>query len=92
MEQITEQTIINAIVALDVAKLKKLSSALKDERCSLCATKSIKARVIGALSATGLTECPEVKTLSSEIEEIDNKLNRLCTLRDYATRAIKHLE
>ena len=31
MEQITEQTIINAIVALDVAKLKELSSALKDE-------------------------------------------------------------
>lgn len=40
----------------------------------------------------GLTECPEVKTLSSEIEEIDNKLNRLCTLHDYATRAIKNLE
>lgn len=68
MEQITEQTIINAIVALDVAKLKELSSA------------------------AGLTECPEVKTLSSEIEEIDNKLNRLCTLHDYATRAIKNLE
>lgn len=92
MEQITEQTIINAIVALDVAKLKELSSALKDEQHGLCATKSIKVRAIGALSAAGLTECPEVKTLSSEIEEIDNKLNSLCTLHDYATRAIKNLE
>ena len=92
MEQITEQTIINAIVALDVAKLKELSSALKDERHGLCATKFIKVRAIGALSAAGLTEYPEVKTLSSEIEEIDNKLDRLCTLHDYVTRAIKNLE
>lgn len=91
MEQITEQTIINAIVALDVAKLKELSSVLKDERHGLCATKAIKARAIGALSAAGLTECPEIKTLSSEMEEIDNKLNRLCTLHGYATRAIKNL-
>lgn len=92
MEQITEQTIINAIVELDVAKLKELSSALNGELKGLCTIKFIKVKAIGALSAAGLAGCPEVKTLSSEIEEIDNKLDRLYTLYDYAIRAIKNLE
>lgn len=92
MEQITKQTIIDAVIALDISKLKQTLSDLSNKRHGACEAKNTRTKIIGTLAAAGLGDCPEVEKIASEVEEIDKHLSEFCELYEYCYKAIKNLE
>lgn len=65
MEQITEQNIIDAIIALDVEKLKEIKESLIKTLDNNKKTVDTNNKVLKALDAAELKRCSEYKALST---------------------------
>lgn len=89
MEQITEQTIIDAIVALDVEKLKKIKESLVEAYTNDKRFIDDCCRKMRILEDAGFNECAEYKTLHSEYENVNTSSVQTINLIKRCTKALK---
>lgn len=91
MEQITEKTIINAIMALDVEKLKVLKESLVktlDNNKKIVDTNN---RILRALEAAELKGCSEYKALYTNHLTLCETNGQLYSLIDKCDKALESL-
>ena len=91
MEQITEQDIINAIVALDVEKLKEIKESLLktyNTNKSLMDTCCQKLKV---LKDAGFEKCPEYEAICTEYSNTNASIAQIINLIEGCNKALKSL-
>lgn len=91
MDKITEQDIINAIVALDANKLEEISNNLRAQYTELYEVRRSTGRVCSTLKAAGFVNCKELSENTTKVEEQEAMLNELSALVSYCNAAIKEL-
>lgn len=90
MENILEQDIINAIIALDAQKIEKIRKSLRDQLRELHVQSTKFQRVVSILSAAGYhnheeyaKQCALVDSISKEIESLQGLMEQCnCVLKE----------
>ena len=91
MEQITEQDIINAIVALDVEKLKEIKeSLLKTYNTNKSFTDTC-CQKLKALEDAGFEKCPEYEAICTEYSNTNAPIAQIINLIERCNKALKSL-
>lgn len=88
MQEISQQDIINAIVALDGKKLKELQCTLREQCANLYNKREVKRRILTILNKTGV-ECPEGEQCAAEIKTLGEECSAISALLDQIHRAIE---
>lgn len=91
MEQITEKTIINAIMALDVEKLKVLKESLVKTLDNNKKTVNTNNKVLKALEAAELKGCSEYKALCTSHLVLCETNGQLYSLINKCDKALESL-
>lgn len=91
MGQITEQTIINAILALDVEKLKEIEKVLAEEYIAKREALSNCCKIIKTLESAELSKCDEYKTLCANHAKASEELDQLSIIRTKCNKALNAL-
>ena len=89
MAKITEQNIIDAIVALDVEKLKEIKESLVEAYNNDKKFIDGCCRKMRILEDAGFSECSEYKALYSEYENINTSSVQTINLIGKCTKALK---
>lgn len=92
MEQITEQDIINAIVALDVEKLKAFKNSLTENYKALKTMHSNKNTILKALEESGFKDCEEYTQITNDVDKLYTEMDELFSITDKCNKAIKSFE
>lgn len=91
MEQITEQDIINAIVALDAEKLKEIKeSLLKTYNTNKSFTDTC-CQKLKVLEDAGFEKCPEYEAICTEYSNANASSTETISLIEKCTKALKSL-
>jgi hypothetical protein len=91
MENILEQDIINAIIALDAQKIEKIRKSLRDQLRELHVQSTKFQRVVSILSAAGYHDheeytkhCILIDNTSKEIQDLQALIEQCnCALREF---------
>lgn len=87
MGEISQQDIINAIVALDGKKLKELQSVLREQYVDLNAKLKTKKQILTILDRVGI-ECVEGRKCADDIKIINEQCSKISELLDKIHRAL----
>lgn len=89
MEQITEQDIINAIVALDVEKLKEIKESLLKTYNTNKSLMDTCCQKLKALEDAGFEKCPEYEAICTEYSNTNASSTEIISLIEKCTKALK---
>lgn len=92
MAKITEKDIINAIVALDVEKLKSTKDLLTENYKALKTMCSNKNTVLKALEESGFKDCEEYTQITNDVNKLYAEIDELFYIIDECNKAIKSFE
>lgn len=91
MGQITEQNIINAIVALDVEKLKEIKESLLKIYNTNKSLMDTCCQKLKALEDTGFEKCPEYEAICLEYSNANTSITQTISLIEKCNKALKSL-
>lgn len=92
MAKITEKDIINAIVALDVEKLKSTKDLLTENYKALKTMCSNKNTILKALEDSGFKDCEEYTQIANDVDKLCTEIDELFYIIDKCNKAIKSFE
>lgn len=91
MEQITKQNIIDAIVSLDVEKLKEIKESLLKTYNTNKSLMDTCCQKLKALEDTGFEKCPEYEAICAEYSNINASSTEIISLIGKCTKALESL-
>lgn len=92
MAKITEKDIINAIVALDVEKLKSTKDLLTENYKALKTMCSNKNTILKALEESDFKDCEEYTQITNDVDKLYTEMGELFSIIDKCNKAIKSFE
>lgn len=92
MAKITEKDIINAIVALDVEKLKSTKDLLTENYKALKTMCSNKNTILKALEEADFKNCEEYTQTTNDVDKLYAEMEELFYIIDKCNKALKSFE